>query len=164
MRRLAFLLVLLVGCKRSAPPSMWTEPVPTMEEPPVAALPPPSAEDCPDPAHTTPGEPSPYTDAAGRSTCRAQVVPPATIAELLEDQLQADFWKGRAVILQAGRESDRVYADERYRVVVEERDAAVKQVRVQRVAIVAGIVGGLLVGGGLTMGIMKLATRVVAPE
>lgn len=160
--RMLPILLLAMACKKAAPPTMWVEPLPPIEAPQLEPLPAPSVEDCKDPANLKPGAPAPYVDDDGRATCRAQVVPPVTIAELMDAELARDFWADRAAVERGGREADRVYADQRYIVVATERDDAVRQVRVQRVAIVVAVVGGLLTGVGLTLGVLKAVDTIQA--
>lgn len=117
-----YLLLLMAGCfPKQAPPVLFPNPIPTIEEPDLEELPGPELDDCPAAVSMNPGKPLPlayYVD--GQAQCRATLLPPSMVPALMRDAELSDYWADRAVISHEYRQRDRVYATGRYEVCVDD--------------------------------------------
>ena len=141
------LLFLLLGCGPKQHSPLFPEPLPVMVAPQLEPLPGPEVDDCPAAVALNPGEALPeayYLD--GRAQCRATVLAPSTVPELLRDGELRAYWQDRAVICHDNRERDRAYADAKYVLAQADLDYRTRGQMLLEVAVVAGVPAALIVG------------------
>lgn len=155
-----FLLLALAfaGCApKSAPRVFRTELLP-LEEPELGEIPAPTEDAAPVASALKPGQAPPYVDPKTcKATHRAQVVPEDQVAELVQDQERAEFWRDRAGVERRGREFDRSYCETVAVPLFEESQHLRQENRALRwaapVALVVGIFVGAMAGSaGETLG------------
>ena len=151
------MLIVLAACHHAPGPVLYPVPQPPLLEPDRLDAH-RAGDECPAPAAYLPGELPPYIrlDESGPVvTCRGLVVDDADYAELRADADLAPYWRERAQICSEGRAEDRFYAQGLHDTCWASWQETATEARRLRLAVPLAVVGGIILGSGMTLGVLR---------
>ena len=141
-------LALLAACGPKTPPaSIYPSPIPELEAPELAEVT-PSPDELPTVVAYLPGQPAPFTDAAGLVTRRGVVLPESRAVELYQAAELGDLWEARALEGAAYRATDRAYCDQVVTRQAQDLEAREREARWIRWAAPVALTAGVILGVG----------------
>ena len=140
----AVVVILAMGCATTRAP----QPLFSADPPPLTAPTPPDlgeapASDCP--------EAMPYSPAKAPD-CTGVVLGTQQALELDWLGTEADYWRERATEGRRGRMGDRAFAEGRYQLSEQEREALLQENRWLRAQPIVALLLGVLLGGAVAVG------------
>lgn len=150
-------LLLLLGCPKATPPTMYPVPLPPIEGPELVeweAAP----DECPEVAPILPGKGSPWIGADGNATCRGLLLPESEYAFLLHHETLANYWSARALVCHEGRQRDRLHGQAVFNATWQSGLELERENTSLRIGGAATAVGALVLGAGVGIAAVKIST------